>query len=36
VKDDEHGDDEEQHCRQRVACPQLEQQVFAGEGARIG
>ena len=36
VKDDEHRDDEEQHCRERVTGAQLEQQVFARERTHVG
>jgi len=35
MEDDQHRDDEQQHRRQRVARPQLEQQVLAGECARV-
>src|SRR5579864_4248584 len=36
VEDDEHGDDEQQHRRQRVARPQLEQKVLARQRAYVG
>src|SRR5205823_11640310 len=34
--DDEHGDDEQQHRRQRVARTQLEQEVLARERSNVG